>query len=97
MDSKSYGSQRFGALEIFKSCAGISAVDNRHQTRSAWHYHLSQIESRFDNSSCFPEGVSLNLRASLGNRGDEVFENVQFDPHFEQEILIYGDDRHGDR
>jgi hypothetical protein len=37
------------------------------------------------------------LRASLGNRVDEVFENVQFDPLFEQEILIYGDDRHGDR
>jgi hypothetical protein len=50
-----------------------------------------------DNSPCFPERVSLNLRASLGNRVDEVFENVQFDPHFEQEILIYGDDRHGDR
>ena len=65
--------------------------------RSAWHYHLSQIESRLNNSPCFPERVSLNLRASLGNRVDEVFENVQFDPHFEQEILIYGDDRHCDR
>ena len=58
---------------------------------------LHKIESRLDNSPCFPERVSLNLRASLRNPVDEVCENVRFDKHFEQEILIYGDDRHRDR
>jgi hypothetical protein len=83
--------QRFGDLD---SCAGISNIDDKHQTRTACDYHVTQIESRLDNSPCFPEMVSLNLRASLRNRVDEVFENVELDPHFEQEILIYGDDRH---